>query len=65
MEPLGRDDLLEVRVEDLRLNVLADPSRRVRMGERVRLHFDPRKVQFFDPTTERSLLWDGPDPGEG
>jgi inositol-phosphate transport system ATP-binding protein len=57
VEPLGRDDLVTVRVGAVDLHVLADPSLHLRIGDRVRLAFDADRVQFFDPQTEQSLLW--------
>ena len=57
VEPLGRDDLLDCRFGGAAVRVLADPKLRVRIGAHVRLAFDIDKVQFFDPETERSLLW--------
>jgi ABC-type sugar transport system ATPase subunit len=58
VEPLGRDDLVDAHIGDLAFRVLADPALGTRMGERASLKFDTGKVQFFDPKTERSLLWD-------
>ncbi|GAB4564293.1 MAG: ABC transporter ATP-binding protein [Anaerolineae bacterium] len=57
VEPLGRDDLVDVRVEDVHIKVLVDPGEALKIGDHVRLTLDPDRVQFFDPTTERSLLW--------
>ena len=57
VEPLGRDDMVEVHVGDLAFRALADPALGTRMGERATLKFDTDNVQFFDPETERSLLW--------
>ncbi len=57
VEPLGRDDLLDVRVGDHSLLVLADPAQKIKMGDSVRLRLDADRIQFFDPQTERSLLW--------
>ncbi len=57
VEPLGRDDLLDVQVGEQHMQVLADPEKRLRMGDTVHLRFDTRAVQFFDPASERSLLW--------
>ena len=57
VEPLGRDDLLDVRIDDTHIHVLADPALGLRMGDVVRLRFNTHKVQFFDPETEQSLLW--------
>jgi ABC-type sugar transport system ATPase subunit len=57
VEPLGRDDLLTVKIGDVNIFVLADPDLDLRMGDTVHLSFNSHKVQFFDPKTERSLLW--------
>jgi len=57
VEPLGRDDLLDVRVDGIGIHVLADPKLNIKMGQSVALNFDVDKVQFFDPATEKSLLW--------
>jgi len=57
VEPLGRDDLIDVRIGEAGVHVLADPTLRLKMGQNVRLDFNTHKVQFFDPVTEKSLLW--------
>jgi ABC-type sugar transport system ATPase subunit len=57
VEPLGRDDLLDVRIGEAGVHVLADPKLGLKMGETVSLKFNAEKVQFFDPQTEQSLLW--------
>ncbi len=57
VEPLGRDNLVDVRFDDLHLFVLADPRQTLKIGDPVRLQFDGDKVQLFDPDTEYSLLW--------
>ncbi len=57
VEPLGRDDLIDVRIGEISIHVLADPALGLRMGQTVRLNFNTHKVQFFDPQTENSLLW--------
>ena len=57
VEPLGRDDMLDVVVSDAHFYVLASPEKRLRVGDRVSMRFDTNKSQFFDPQTERSLLW--------
>jgi len=59
VEPLGRDDLVNVRIGDANVHVLADPTLGLRMGQAVTLDFNTHKVQFFDPQTEQSLLWTG------
>ncbi len=57
VEPLGRDDVLTVRIGSVDLHVLADPDLRLKIGDTVHLAFDTRGVQLFDPTSEASLLW--------
>jgi len=57
VEPLGRDDLVNVNVGAVNVNVLADPELGLRISDTVHLRFNMHKVQFFDPTTEKSLLW--------
>lgn len=57
VEPLGRDDMLDVVVGDTHFYALAEPEKRIRPGDQVRLRFDTAHAQFFDPQTEKSLLW--------
>ncbi|HIP96980.1 MAG TPA: TOBE domain-containing protein, partial [Anaerolineae bacterium] len=57
VEPLGRDDLVDVRIGKADIHVLADPEMGLNVGDTVRLNFDTHKIQFFDPQTEQSLLW--------
>ncbi len=57
VEPLGRDDLLTIRIGDVSIYVLADPGIGLKIGDAVHLEFNTQKVQFFDPGTEKSLLW--------
>jgi ABC-type sugar transport system ATPase subunit len=57
VEPLGRDDLVDVRIAGASLHALADPGLSIRIGDPVRVRFDPEKVQFFDQSKEESLLW--------
>jgi ABC-type sugar transport system ATPase subunit len=59
VEPLGRDDLITVRIGEVNVHVLADPTLNLKMGQTIRLKFNTHKVQFFDPQTEQSLLWMG------
>lgn len=56
VEPLGRDDLVEVSIGDVKVNALADRSTNYSIGDHIRLTFDPDKMHFFDPETENSLL---------
>ena len=57
VEPLGRDDLVDVRIGDIEIHVLANPTLGTKMGQRTSLKFDTKEVQFFDPETEQSLIW--------
>ncbi len=57
VEPLGREDLIDVEINDTLIRALADASNRPKVGDHVNLHVDPEKVQFFAPDTGRSLLW--------
>lgn len=57
VEPLGRDDLIALRVGEQTLHALVDPGLNLVRGETVHLTLDGEKVQFFDPQTELSLIW--------
>lgn len=57
VEPLGRDDMIDVRVGDTRLIALADPKLEIQTGDTIGLHLNTEKAQFFDPKTEQSLIW--------
>jgi len=57
VEPLGRDDLIDVQIGQSHVNVLVNPGLGLRLGDPVRLKFNMEKAQFFDPETEQSLLW--------
>ncbi len=57
VEPLGRDDLLDVHIGENSYRVLADPGLHLRMGDKIHLSFNTDNIQFFDPETEKSLLW--------
>ena len=57
VEPLGRDDLIDVRAGEIDILALADPTQNLKYGQNVKLNFNLDKVQFFHPETERSLLW--------
>ena len=57
VEPLGREDLIDVRVGNHSFLLLANTDTQYQAGDRVKLKFDMEQVQFFDPKTEKSLLW--------
>jgi multiple sugar transport system ATP-binding protein len=56
VEPLGREDLIEVHVDEHRFILLADTGVH-KAGDTVSLKFDMEKAQFFDTKSEKSLLW--------
>jgi ABC-type sugar transport system ATPase subunit len=57
VEPLGREDLVGVSINDVEMRVLVDKTRGVSVGDTITLVFNTRRIQFFDPETEASLLW--------
>lgn len=57
VEPLGRDDLVAVRLGDIELHALTDPALKLTMDEKVWIKINAEHVQFFDPQTELSLIW--------
>jgi ABC-type sugar transport system ATPase subunit len=57
VEPLGRDDLVDVQIGEAHIHILADPALGVKIGDKVKFSVNAEKVQFFDPETEQSLLW--------
>ena len=57
VEPLGRDDLIDVLIGDLHVHTLADPDLGIKLGDKLNLSFNTDKIQLFDPETEKSLLW--------
>ncbi len=56
IEPLGREDLLSVRVGSTLLNVLAPSAPDLAPGKNVRLRIDPIRIHLFDPETDHALL---------
>ncbi|MDQ7027701.1 MAG: ATP-binding cassette domain-containing protein [Anaerolineae bacterium] len=57
VEPLGRENLIDVRVGSLSFLILAPSEDGHKIGDNVKIKFDMDQVQFFDPQTEKSLLW--------
>jgi len=60
VEPLGRDDLLDVCLGETNVRALADRAMAFQVGDRVHLDINTAKAQFFDPQSECSLLWTEP-----
>ncbi len=57
VEPLGREDMLDVRVGGESFLALSGPEMHIRAGDTVGLSFNTNRMQYFDPTSERSILW--------
>jgi ABC-type sugar transport system ATPase subunit len=57
VEPLGRDDLVTVKLPSGELHALTDPAHDFQIGEQVYVTLNEERVQFFDPATELSLVW--------
>ncbi|HXF62771.1 MAG TPA: ABC transporter ATP-binding protein [Caldilineaceae bacterium] len=57
VEPLGRDDLVTVKMPAGELHVLTDPAMDFQIGEPVYAKLQTERVQFFDPATGLSLIW--------
>ena len=57
VEPMGREDLIDVRIGQHSLLLLASTEAKHRAGDQVKLKFDMEQAQFFDPKTDKSLLW--------
>jgi len=57
VEPLGREDLVGASRSGATMRLLVDKAQGAKVGDSINLVFDTSKVQFFDPETEQSLLW--------
>jgi inositol-phosphate transport system ATP-binding protein len=57
VEPMGRENLIDVRVGAHSFLLLTDTDTNPTPGESIKLAFNVENVQFFDPQTEQSLLW--------
>jgi ABC-type sugar transport system ATPase subunit len=54
-EPMGREQVVDVRVGDSVVRVLAPPGMSVTIGERVGLRLDSSQLHFFEPVTGERL----------
>jgi ABC-type sugar transport system ATPase subunit len=54
-EPMGREQVIDVRVGEHALQALAPASLTVRVGESIGLTFDPDKLHLFDPSSGQRL----------
>lgn len=57
IDPMGRDDLILCPAGNTEIRSFVEPALKLKMGDRIKLHFDMQKSQFFDTETEFSLLW--------
>lgn len=57
VEPLGRENLVDVRIAGESILLLADTKADHKRGDSVKLKFNMDKAQFFDSKTGKSLLW--------
>jgi len=56
IEPLGRDMLVDLRLQATPMRVLAPPTFRASIGASVALTLDRSKIHLFEPQTEQALL---------
>jgi len=56
VEPLGYDRELDLRLGKKEFKARLDLRTRAREGERINLCFDPARVHFFDPETEKNIF---------
>ncbi len=55
VEPMGREQIVDVRVGERSLQVIAPATLTVRVGEPVGLTFDAAKLHLFDPAAGERL----------
>jgi ABC-type sugar transport system ATPase subunit len=55
VEPMGREQVIDVRIGDRSLQAIAPASLVVRVGESVGLAFDATKLHLFDPAAGQRL----------
>jgi len=55
VEPMGREQVVDVRIGERSLQAIAPASLQVRLGESVGLGFDPAKLHLFDPSGGQRL----------
>jgi ABC-type sugar transport system ATPase subunit len=55
VEPMGREQVVDVRLGERALQIIAPASLAVQVGETVGLAFDPTKLHLFDPAAGERL----------
>jgi len=56
VEPLGREDMVILKVDDTRLRALVPAPFRTELGQTVGVRLERSKLHLFDPQTEQALL---------
>jgi ABC-type sugar transport system ATPase subunit len=51
VEPMGREQIVDVQVGARRLRAIAPPGFAARIGDRVGLGFAPERIHLFDPAS--------------
>jgi inositol-phosphate transport system ATP-binding protein len=57
IEPLGRDNMLDCKCGSINFELLADPKKKLAVGDRIYFKANPTAWQIFDAATYESLLW--------
>jgi multiple sugar transport system ATP-binding protein len=55
-EPLGSDVFLTIEVGDVHILARTDSDFRTEIGDRLKLHFNPNKIHFFNPQSGEAIL---------
>ncbi len=56
IEPLGRDLVINVKVDNTLLKILSTPGLKLEPGQKVKLVFPEEKIHFFDKYTEKAII---------
>jgi ABC-type sugar transport system ATPase subunit len=57
VEPLGRENMIDVRLGQHRFAALVATEKRIRAGDTVRFSLNASRLQFFDAHSTHSILW--------
>ncbi len=56
IEPLGRDLIINAKVDDTILKILSTPGLKLEPMQKIYLVFDENKIHFFDKITEKAII---------
>ncbi len=56
IEPLGRDIVINVKIGEALLKILATPGLKLEPGQKIKLIFPEDKIHFFDKYTEKAIV---------